>query len=292
MAEYVLAEDALLPSMQGLIESLQRAFRRCETTFFVIGAWARDLQLEHRHGVKLRRRTRDTDVAFAVAHWDMYDEIRRVLIDEFGFEKGTQAERLVAPQDGHPVDLVPFGSIEDDNHTLTWPPHHDRAMSTLGLREAEQTADTFALGKRGFSFRVASLPALSILKLIAWSEQPHKREKDAIDFASVLRHYYDINKERVIDEHLDLLREPDVDERIVSARLLGRDMVSVLKISSVLASTIIDILNQQTHDVKNSLLADQMAGIKLPTQDQPMVKRLVQQLKAMRQEIQAALNSR
>jgi len=127
MAEYVLAEDALSPSTQELIESLQRAFRRCETTFFVIGAWARDLHLEHRHDIRLRRRTRDTDVAFAVAHWNMYDKVRNVLIDEFGFQKGTQAERLVAPQGGHPVDLIPFGSIEDDSHTLTWPPHHERA---------------------------------------------------------------------------------------------------------------------------------------------------------------------
>ena len=283
MAEYVLASNALSPYTQALIYALQEVCNHCETSFFVIGAWARDLHLEYVSNIHPYRGTSDTDVAFSVAHWETYDKVRNMLIDEFGFREGENVERLRAPQGNLPVDLVPFGDIEGGDPEIAWPPHYSRKMSTLGLQEAKQTADTFRLDNDTLSFRVVSLPALAMLKLIAWSQQPYERKKDATDLGIILRHYYDINKERVFEEHLDLL-EDDFDEQITSARLLGRDMLATLRLSTDLARAVQKILQRQTHDVYDSLLADQMTAL-AGFNEKARVRERVQQLKSIRKEL-------
>ena len=61
-----------IAGFRALLEAVSSVCRRREIRFFVIGALARDLLLEHVHGMPAVRATQDVDVALAVSEWEQY----------------------------------------------------------------------------------------------------------------------------------------------------------------------------------------------------------------------------
>lgn len=59
------------------------------------------------------------------------------------------------------------------------------------------------------------------------------------------------------DEHDDLLDEA-YDEPVAAARILGRDSRPVLQLSDALRSGVVELLEEQTHDIYTSQLARAM----------------------------------
>ena len=93
--------------------------------FFLMGAAARDLILRYAHGIEASRATEDVDFAVMVRDWQAYDALRTALIasGEFSARPGPATHRL-RHTSGLPLDIVPFGGVEQADRTFGWPPEH------------------------------------------------------------------------------------------------------------------------------------------------------------------------
>lgn len=215
----------------GYLADLARAFDGAvgDLPYYLAGATARDLLLEHAHGINPGRDTRDLDLAIMLADWKAFEQVRLALIDSGHFAPLNDVLHKLRFNGIYEVDLIPFGAIEQADRTIAWPPDGEVVMGVFGFREVYD--DTLLVNLPGEeSIRVASLAALSVLKLIAWEERRWRRPgADAQDIAVILRRYLDAgNHKRLYTEAEHLLDAPDFDFEAAGAWLLGHDMAQLL----------------------------------------------------------------
>jgi predicted nucleotidyltransferase len=103
---------------------------------------------------------------------------------------------------------------------------------------------------------VVSPASLVALKLIAWQDRPQERARDAIDIGFLINHYLDAgNNERFFEDHDDIIASP-FDYVESGARLLGRDIASLMSRETI--SYIVSILEEQTAENSRHLLIQHM----------------------------------
>lgn len=220
-----------LKSLAVIVRAVQSATGALGPRFFLMGAAARDLLLQHAHGIDTSRKTRDVDFAVMVESWDVFQQLRHLLLKsgEFLAAPGPAIHTLRHQVTRLPLDIVPFGGIERSDRTIAWPPNGDEVFDCFGAREALEACREVLLPD-GVSVLVPSIPALLLLKISAWCDRKftHPR-RDAVDIALYLVNYLDCgNMDRAAREHADLFAVEDYDHEATSARLLGRDMAVLL----------------------------------------------------------------
>jgi predicted nucleotidyltransferase len=255
MAIEIGADDEEIKRIVPVLTSLQEACRDLGVDFYVIGAFARDLHLRHLNNIDVPRGTRDVDVAVAVDGWASYTALRDRLIIGHDFTDEDPKQKVQSPG-GVELDLVPFGGIENSSGQIHFPPDDRPEMTVLGLEEARRTAVSFTFDD--LSMEVVSLPALGLLKLIAWDERPHERAHDAQDLCFILREYFDVSIESIVQKHADLFDEEDFSSPLASARAYGREIASLLQENDTLRNHVVRILERETDDVHQSSLAGAM----------------------------------
>lgn len=223
----VRTADVGIPGLRDLLEHVTSACDAVGADVFIVGALARDLLLKHTHGIEPPRITRDVDTAVAVSSWTDYTALRRMLIEENGFEDAGPNQRLVAPS-GTALDLVPFGGVADAEGRAGFPPEGTPAMTVLGFPEAQDAAVPVRFDQT-LTVNVASLEGLGLLKLIAWADRPHERTKDAQDLCFVMREYYDARRDLVFRRHSDLFDDEAFDLGVASARIYGREVALLVR---------------------------------------------------------------
>ena len=197
--------------------------------YLLAGATARDLLLKTAYGIDTRRATVDVDLAFLVDSWDEYREIREKLLQSGEFrEAPSSVIHKLRFRQGLEVDVMPFGAIEKPDRTIAWPPRKEIVMTVFGFKEAYETSLTVVLPPDE-RVQVVSLPALAVLKLIAWNERRFEQPgKDAHDLALIIQNYlYAGNHDRLHTEIPDAGGSP-FDYEYAGAQLLGKDMARVL----------------------------------------------------------------
>lgn len=212
-------EDLVL--LAEVVAALRRHGPQYE--MLLTGATARDVLLHYAHGIPIARATMDIDFAFAIADWTSYGRLRDMLLGSGEFTGDLHVPHRLLFR-GVRVDLLPFGGVELSDRTIAWPPHDDFVMHVLGYAEAMASAVRVSL-PAGQQLAVVSLPALAILKLLAWHdrhlEQPRK---DASDLWQIVRYYLDTeNPDRLYEEAMHLLDSPAFDLDQAGAWLLGLD---------------------------------------------------------------------
>ncbi|MBD8512090.1 nucleotidyl transferase AbiEii/AbiGii toxin family protein [Photobacterium sp. WH77] len=192
--------------------------------YFIAGATARDIVLHGIFGHTPGRATRDIDTAIFVDSWSQYEEMRGKLIAS-GLIATDIAHRLTEPQSGLPVDILPFGTLEDSERRIQWPPKHVETMSVVGFSEAYESS--IQVKYDDLLFHVASLPGIALMKLIAWWERGNENPKDASDFYLLLSKYQLIHIDRMWEDYIP----SDLGYKVefVTAFLLGFDMRDILK---------------------------------------------------------------
>ena len=214
-----LSDQADLRPLSEIVVALRDA---CGVDFLLVGATARDVVLRG-HGISPARLTNDVDFAFAVPDWEEFSRIRRQLVKSRRFVQGREPQRMIFSR--IPVDLIPFGSIEDPSRHVTWPPD-GAVMNVLGFEEADLTARRVLLPD-GVQIRVPEAACLLVMKLAAWGDR--KRDKDATDIQLLAGHYGAIAQERLLGEEMPTYSELGFDMVLAGARLLGLDACRALE---------------------------------------------------------------
>ena len=241
-----------------LVRDLQSVAQPLGVAFFLMGAAARDLMLRSAHGIDTGRKTEDVDFSVMVNDWEAFQDLREGLLQhrQFVARTGPATHRLRHVHSGLPLDVVPFGAIEQADRTIAWPPEHRTVFDCFGLREAFGASVPVVL-PGGVTLQVASIPALALLKIAAWHDRQQSQPgKDAGDLLLYLRHYLDCNQlDHAAAEHTDLFEVTDYDHEQTSARLLGRHIVHLLDAAS--RARVLHILQPQADPAGTLLLARQ-----------------------------------
>lgn len=220
------------PAVVRVLRSLDPIARAADCAYFVAGATARDLILVNVHGLRPGRATRDIDFGIAVESWDQFALLKERLVATGDFASDRRAlQRLIYSDQATgisiPIDLIPFRGITSAGGTIEWPPSRDIVMNVAGFEEALASSVSVEMGE-DLTVRVASLPGLTLLKLVAWSDRSRETNKDAADLHRLLTSYADAgNTDRLYEREMDLLQAFDFDMERAGAELLGRDVASV-----------------------------------------------------------------
>lgn len=248
------------PELRGLARvasALQAAAAPLGVEFFLMGAAARDLILQHAYGIEARRVTKDVDFAVMVRDWNAYDALRSALMTggEFSARPGPATHRFLHTS-GLPLDIVPFGGIERADRTFAWPPEHSTVFECFGMAEAFAASISVCLPEQ-VQLKVAPIPAQAVLKISAWRDRMHTYPgRDAGDLFMFLRHYMDLgNFDRATTEHRDLFEANDFDYVEAGARLLARDMARLL--GRLGSERVLSILSPEVDEAGKLLLAKQ-----------------------------------
>jgi predicted nucleotidyltransferase len=128
----------------------------------------------------------------------------------------------------------------------------------LGFKEVMKHSQEYEIEDRGV--QVPPMPGMVLLKLVAWSDRPEDRANDPYDILRIIEYYNDLEFETNMLEHHDLIPEEDnFDERKFSSRILGRKAKEYLDGSESLKTRIIQVLEENTLDAKESRFAKSWA---------------------------------
>jgi predicted nucleotidyltransferase len=214
--------------MLEVLRQVDRIARALALDYFVVGAMARDILLAGVFGLSAGRATRDVDLAVAVEGWTQFEAVKARLVGTGAFDSDANiAHRLyyrpASAGRGYPLDLIPFGGVEGPGSEIAWPPDGAVVMNTAGYGEAGASAVLVEVEPE-VSVRVASLPGLAILKLVAWADRGSGDPRDALDLAALLRQYGAAgNEDRLYGTEIGVLEIVQYDFDLAGARLLGMD---------------------------------------------------------------------
>jgi predicted nucleotidyltransferase len=243
--------------------------------YFVAGATARDLILVNVHGLRPGRATRDIDFGIAVGSWDEFALLKDRLIATGGFAAHPRmAQRMIFVEHAAglsvPIDLIPFRGVESPDTKVAWPPSRDVVLNVAGFEEALASSVSIEI-EEGLAVRVASVPGLMLLKLIAWMERGHQGNKDASDLYRLLTSYADAgNTDRLYDREMDLLESYGFDIELAGAELLGRDVAGICS-----APVLDQVRSLISSDANLERLVEQMVQTSTYAERLPFVNRMV-----------------
>lgn len=164
-----------IPVAEEVLAELASLCGELELEFIVVGAAARDLVIHALQRTDPIRATEDIDIGVAVRIGEQFTELADRLT-----RKGTSAHKFEVL--GIEVDVVPFGEIEQGREVRFADDHH---LDVNGLQEAHATSVPVRM-PRGTELRVASAPAQSALKVLAWRDRHTANPKDGIDLRVIL----------------------------------------------------------------------------------------------------------
>lgn len=206
----------MIPFSASQIEALgDVAHAWPSTPFALIGASA----LSH-HIALSWRQTQDLDLTIAVDLEDLPASTAKLV----GWTRHPRLEHEWQSPLGVKVDLVPAGPGLLAAGYLKWP-MSGFTMNLVGLDLALAHTVPLALPD-GVVIRVASAPAIVVLKMTAWLDRPADRERDLADLAHLFDEYLDGGDERRYD---DPVMEQGLSYDEVGPYVLGRDLAAIIK---------------------------------------------------------------
>ena len=252
MSTYNLSSDKIPAHITEIIRNLGEILGDQRYDFMLIGATARDLILDGIHGLGISRLTADVDFAVFVPEWGEYIGMMNKLIDSGKFAPTKVTHKLIFNKT-YEIDIVPFGKIQDQEGQYTWPPDNIKAMNVSGFAEVSEGGLKIVTDE--VDFKIASIPGICVMKLLAWKDRGLNDNRDGKDLGFILYNYIELKYDDLYTLHEDLMIEPDFDRIVTTARIMGRDIKMLLKNNSTALSQINDILENAVADDEFSRLA-------------------------------------
>lgn len=217
--------EILLAPVRAIVEDIRRATGYVDgERIMLVGAWCRDIW-HHAQGHRFATsRTSDLDFAVGVASFEVYESI----VGTFPTLGDTGIRFRVA---GHPVDVVPFGPIEDPPGVVALPGRDD-TLSVWAFDEIHRCSERLPVSD-GISIRIPTVPGYAAAKLCAWLDRSAwGKLDDAADLALIVYWY---EQSDVVTERLygtaggnDVLGAMGYDLGRASAYLLGVDIATAI----------------------------------------------------------------
>jgi len=241
-------EDLRQDQLKELLQIVEKVFIQYDVDFYLLGAIARDAwyakeQIES-------RATRDVDFAVYISEKEKYDEVFGELISNHGFSEIKDVPFRLQTPFTFTIDIIPFGEISIDDELIpdeSW----DRPIFVNGFEEIFRKATIqVEFECDDLEFKVATLPAILLLKLIAYTDRHEKRTQDPQDIAQIIVNYFEIEKEMIWEEHHDLFdEESELIE--IGARVIGREISEILRENRTLKERVLNILSLEDRVQKN-----------------------------------------
>ncbi len=149
----------------------------------------------------------------------------KVFADELRTRGWTQearkGQRWRAPS-GSIIDLLPAGAGLRRAKRIIWP-DSEFEMSLVGFEHVFTRAVPFSFAE-GVQYRVAPLPVIALLKIIAFMDDQHGRGKDLLDLAELFRRYEGAS-DRIFSDEVFAAELKEID--YAGAFLLGMDVGAI-----------------------------------------------------------------
>jgi predicted nucleotidyltransferase len=254
MTNTLKIDSGKIPNLEvrDVIHSLNKVFEDLGIEYYIIGARSRDFWFSA-HDLPPHRFTRDIDFAVLVSSIDHYNQLIQALekTGQFGLVENIP-HRVTFIKDNFMVDLLPFGEIGQSNY-IHFKDKFDTQLSILGFNEVFDSRIVADFGD-DLQIKLATLPGLCILKLLAWNDKPENRMYDIEDIYSIVKEFFDIESEAIYNDHADLFND-NFDKTLMGARVLGRQMAEIMNTSKELKERITGILEQQTSSPEKSKMS-------------------------------------
>ncbi len=198
---------ALSPGHVKALRDLRAAFPDAEIA--IIGAAALAFHID-----MTWRKTEDLDLAIAVSVADLDEKKLR------GWERDPKKHQRWKIGKGILVDLVPAPPEALEQGEFVWPGTENR-MNLTGVRQALKCQQIPV--DEGLSIAVATVPVIALLKMAAYLDRPHEREKDLQDISQILNSYPD-------DDRLfsDEFMATGIGVPALNGHILGRDLYAIV----------------------------------------------------------------
>lgn len=89
----------------AILSEINRIADKRGLAYFIVGATARDILLQHAHDIHSMRATVDVDIGVLVSVWNEFQSLKQALVDTGKFNSTRQAQRLMY-KDEFPVNIL------------------------------------------------------------------------------------------------------------------------------------------------------------------------------------------
>lgn len=208
-------------NLEIVIDEIVPFFKKLNIEFIVVGATARDIIAKINNLPLSKRSTSDVDFGIMINSWSELEKLREEFRGNSKIKASSTDKNLVRYYVNEiPIDIVPFGDIENDG-SITFPPTYESIMTVTGYKEALGTAITYSVGCH--TIKVLSPEMFIALKILAWNDN-RERKKDLIDIHYILENYPRIDPdthEYLYDHHIDIIEHFEHDLSIATIALIG-----------------------------------------------------------------------
>ena len=241
--------------LKPVFDALEEAFNKLSIDFYLIGAIARDIW--YAKGNAVSTGTRDVDFAVFIANQEDYNLLKAYLVKQKDFVVSKTNAFVFISLEGLVVDILPFGEIEiDDSVHITV--EGVTSIRVNGFKEVFESGTERLELETGHSFEVATLPSIVLLKLISYDDRPEQRLKDPGDIASIIQNYFDLQSDNIYENHTDLFDNADFTLQKAGARIIGREINTIIESNAVLKRRITDILKSHINQADESVFIRNM----------------------------------
>ncbi|MEX2411898.1 MAG: hypothetical protein WD607_11135 [Candidatus Paceibacterota bacterium] len=241
-------KDLRQDQLKELLQVVEKVFIKCDVDFYLLGAIARDTWYAKEQIAS--RATRDVDFAVYISEKEKYDEVLGELINNHGCREIKDVPFRLQTPFTFTIDIIPFGEISIDDAVIpdeNW----DRPIFVNGFEEIFRKATVEVKNEDDdLEFKIATLPAILLLKLIAYDDRPEKRTQDPQDIVQIIVNYFEIEKEMIWEEHHDLFDE-DSELIEIGARVIGREINQIISENRTLKERVLNILSLEEKVQKN-----------------------------------------
>ena len=243
--------------LRKVFDDLEEAFQALNIDFYLIGALARDIW--YARGEKNFRTTKDVDFAIMIGNKPDYEAVREYLkVHKANTGTTNNAFAMITPA-GIQVDILPFGEIEI-NDEVKFEGTGLTSIKVNGFSEVYQAGTEEIELATGHIFKVATLPAIVLLKLIAYDDRPEIRLRDAPDIINILLHFFDLQADLIYEHHNDLFGGEDLALEEIGAIVIGREMQKIVSGNVGLEARLAGIIENKITAKENSAFIRSMVS--------------------------------
>lgn len=244
--------------LKEIFDALEDTFKENAIDFYMIGAIARNIW--YAKGDEKFRTTKDVDFAVMIGSKEDYKKVRDNLIKKGYTESATNAFVIISPT-GLQIDLLPFGGIEIDEE-IKFEGQGLTSIKVNGFQEVYSMGTEDVILDTGHQFKIATLPAIVLLKFIAYDDRPELRFKDARDIINIVDHYFNLQSDLIYNHHADLFggEDQDINLEEISAAVIAREIKKMIKDNEKLHLRLKGIISGQLEQMEKSALIRNMVN--------------------------------